>query len=70
MKAIHGGKAKNDRIDSLKIATLLRGGMGDVPTLVENLSSSGSLAGLRMGRPKPTVSGRRQGAADEKEIRE
>jgi len=27
MKAIHGGKAKNDKIDSLKIATLLRGGM-------------------------------------------
>ena len=27
MKAIHGGKAKNDRIDSLKIATMLRGGM-------------------------------------------
>ena len=27
MKAIHGGKAKNDRIDSHKIATLLRGGM-------------------------------------------
>ena len=27
MKAIHGGKAKNDRIDSLKIATLLRGGL-------------------------------------------
>ena len=27
MKAIHGGKAKNDRIDSKKIATLLRGGM-------------------------------------------
>jgi transposase len=27
MKAIHGGKAKNDRIDSLKIVTLLRGGM-------------------------------------------
>ena len=26
MKAIHGGKAKNDRIDSLKIASLLRGG--------------------------------------------
>jgi transposase len=26
MKAIHGAKAKNDRIDSLKIATLLRGG--------------------------------------------
>jgi transposase len=27
MKAIHGGKAKNDRIDSRKIAGLLRGGL-------------------------------------------
>lgn len=27
MKAIHGGKTKNDRIDSHKIAVLLRGGM-------------------------------------------
>jgi len=27
MKAIHGGKAKNDKIDAHKIATLLRGGM-------------------------------------------
>jgi transposase len=27
MKAIHGGKTKNDRIDSHKIASLLRGGM-------------------------------------------
>ena len=27
MKAIHGGKAKNDRIDSHKISVLLRGGM-------------------------------------------
>jgi transposase len=27
MKAIHGGKAKNDKVDSYKIATLLRGGM-------------------------------------------
>ncbi len=26
MKAIHGGKAKNDRIDSFKIACLIRGG--------------------------------------------
>jgi len=26
MKAIHGGKAKNDRIDSFKIAVLIRGG--------------------------------------------
>jgi hypothetical protein len=27
MKAIHGGKAKNDPLDSFKIATLLRGGL-------------------------------------------
>jgi hypothetical protein len=27
MKAIHGGKAKHDKIDSHKIAALLRGGM-------------------------------------------
>lgn len=27
MRAIHGGKAKNDKIDSLKIAKLLKGGM-------------------------------------------
>jgi transposase len=27
MRAIHGGKAKNDRIDSHKIAALLRGGL-------------------------------------------
>ena len=27
MKAIHGGKTKNDKIDAHKIATLLRGGM-------------------------------------------
>jgi transposase len=30
MKAVHGGKAKNDRIDAHKIAVLLRGGM--IPT--------------------------------------
>jgi len=27
MKAVHGGKAKNDKIDALKIASLLRGGL-------------------------------------------
>jgi len=27
MKAIHGSKAKNDKIDAQKIAVLLRGGM-------------------------------------------
>lgn len=26
MKAIHGGKTKNDRVDSFKIAALMRGG--------------------------------------------
>jgi hypothetical protein len=26
MKAIHGGKAKNDRIDSRKITGIIRGG--------------------------------------------
>ena len=31
MKAIHGGKKKNDKIDSDKIVTLLRGGMFPVP---------------------------------------
>ena len=32
MKAIHGGKTKNDKIDSHKIATLLRGGMFPCPS--------------------------------------
>ena len=27
MKAIHGGKSKNDKIDSFKIASLIRAGM-------------------------------------------
>jgi transposase len=34
MKAIHNGKAKNDRIDSHKIAALLRGGMFPVMAYV------------------------------------
>jgi len=32
MKAIHGGKAKNDKIDSHKIAVLLRGACSRKPT--------------------------------------
>jgi transposase len=32
MKAIHGGKTKNDKIDSKKIAALLRGGTSPWPT--------------------------------------
>ena len=34
MKAIHGGKAKNDKIDAHKIAGLLRGGLMRVRRLV------------------------------------
>lgn len=33
MKAIHGGKAKNDKIDAHKIAVLLRGGLLPLPNL-------------------------------------
>jgi len=38
MKAIHGGKAKNDRIDAHKIAMLLRSGM--LPQAVSGYSSA------------------------------
>ena len=34
MKAIHGGKSKNDRLDAGKIAGLLRGGMLDRKSVV------------------------------------
>src|SRR6266849_2623914 len=34
MKAIHGGKSKNDKIDSHKIASLLRGGCCRRPTCI------------------------------------
>jgi len=34
MKAIHGGKAKNDQIDSQKIAALLRGACCHRPTSI------------------------------------
>ena len=61
MKAIHGGKAKNDKIDSHKIAVLLRGGM--LPTayvypatmratrdLLRRRCQSASIGGPRMRR--------------------
>ena len=38
MKTIHGGKAKNDRVDSKKITLLLQGGM--FPLVVRNLAQS------------------------------
>jgi hypothetical protein len=44
MKAIHGGKAKNDKIDSHKIAVLLRGGMIPMAyTYPENLRATRDL---------------------------
>jgi transposase len=48
MKAIHGGKAKNDRIDSHKIAVLLRGGMLPQAYVHHALRSR---AGIRLLRP-------------------
>src|SRR5438105_13569148 len=49
MKAIHGGKAKNDKIDAHKIAVLLRGGM--IPQAYvypEDMRSTRALLRLRM----------------------
>ena len=43
MKAIHGGKTKNDRIDSFKIANLIRGGNFPLAYVYPNgLSNAGS----------------------------
>jgi len=46
MKAIHGGKAKNDRIDAHKIAVLLRGGMfpGEWPGFIQAASANSDSA--------------------------
>ena len=41
MKAIHGGKSKNDRIDAYKIAALLRGGDSRGP---QTIPSRGRIA--------------------------
>jgi len=49
MKAIHGGKTKNDKIDSQKIAALLRGGMLPVAyTYPQNMRSTRDLLRRRM----------------------
>jgi transposase len=49
MKAIHGGKTKNDRIDSEKIASLLRGGMFPVAyTYPQKMRSTRDLMRRRM----------------------
>jgi len=48
MKAIHGGKAKNDKIDSHKIAVLLRGGL-----LPQAYVSGGDAIDARPAAPAP-----------------
>jgi len=48
MKAIHGGKAKNDKIDAQKIAVLLRGGMLPQPTLSRGDATTPRPASARM----------------------
>jgi hypothetical protein len=49
MKAIHGGKAKNDKIDSHKIASLLRGGVLPQAFYARRVTSPGW--SLRSGSP-------------------
>ena len=58
MKAIHGGKAKNDKIDAQKIAVLLRGGM-----LPAGLRLSGRDAGHPRPAPAPDASDAQTGGA-------
>ena len=53
MRAIHGGKAKNDKIDSLKIATLMRGGMFPVAYLYPR--SARTCATPLTGRGSPSA---------------
>jgi transposase len=54
LRAIHGGKAKNDKIDSLKIATLMRGGMFPVAYLYPR-----EMRGTRLNPPGPQAGARR-----------
>jgi len=57
MRAVHGGKSKNDRIDAAKIAGLLRGGMfpmafvypRDMRETNQNVSSAAVVAWNRQG---------------------
>ena len=52
MKAIHGGKSKNDRIDSHKIASLLRGGLRPPSRVVDGLPSDRRLSVLQTLNPE------------------
>ena len=59
MKAIHGGKAKNDKIDAHKIAVLLRGGM--LPQAYVAAATATSSRGARQhgrGRSRRVAAGR------------
>ena len=58
MKAIHGGKAKNDQIDAHKIAVLLRGGM-----LPQAVCLSRRDAGDPRSAPAPDASDAQTGGA-------
>ena len=53
MKAIHGGKAKNDRIDAEKIARLLRG--GNLPMAYAYPRDMRSTRGLSHAQTKGTL---------------
>ncbi len=49
MKAIHGGKVKNEKIDSHKIATLVRGGMLPIAYVYpQGMRSTPDLLGRRL----------------------
>jgi transposase len=64
MKAIHGGKAKNDRIDAAKIAGLLRGGMFPMacrPRVPSRSRFLGNAPGNRASPDLPPLSLRERG---------
>ena len=51
LRAIHGGKAKNDKIDSHKIAVLLRGGSFPLAYVARWSTGHGRLLPLSRSRP-------------------
>jgi len=64
MKAIHGGKAKNDRIDSQKIALLVKGGMLPVAyAYPKAMRATEPLYGSGTARPAATTYGGRSASS-------
>jgi hypothetical protein len=53
MKAIHAGKTKNDKIDALKIAKLIRGGNFPLAIVEVTLRESRSLFHCLVSDSKP-----------------